>query len=112
MPVFGQIARKSCREKIGYELDQRMQPRGRNHVTATMWSRNVVEGTRSLDLKQSEGIPGLGSSVEERDAGWIKTEMRKETQDGTEGLHALGVLVCEKVRVDAQRQDDLYGTLS
>ena len=46
--------------------------RGCNHVTATMWSRNVVEGTRSLDLKQSEGIPGLGSSVEERDAGWIK----------------------------------------
>ena len=32
MPVFGQIARKSCREKIGYELDQRMQPRDRNHV--------------------------------------------------------------------------------
>ena len=88
-------------------------------MTATMWSRNVVEGTRSLDFKQSEEIPGLGSSVEERDAGWIKndaswikTEMRKETQDGTEGLHALGVLVCEKVRVDAQRQDDLYGTLS
>ena len=48
------------------------QPRGRNHVTATMWSRNVVEGTRSLDFKQSEGIPGLGSSVEERDTGWIK----------------------------------------
>ena len=59
-------------KKIGYELDQRMHPRGRNHVTATMWSRNVVEGTRSLDFKQSEGIPGLGSSVEERDAGWIK----------------------------------------
>ena len=81
-------------------------------MTATTWSRNVVEGTRSLDFKQSERSPGLGSSVEERDAGWIKTEMRKETQDGTEGLNALGVLVCEKVRVDAQRQDDLYGTLS
>ena len=48
------------------------EPCGRNHVTATMWSRNVVEGTRSLDFKQSEGIPGLGSSVEERDTGWIK----------------------------------------
>ena len=54
-------------KKIGYELDQRMQPRGRNHVV-----EKRGRGERSLDLKQSEGIPGLGSSVEERDAGWIK----------------------------------------